>query len=52
VSLGQIKRNGQGGRAMAIAGIVCGWLALAVGLVFIVAIAFFISQADSSSYYN
>jgi hypothetical protein len=46
VSLGQIKRNREGGRGMAIAGIVMGWIGTAVTILFVILI---IAAAASSS---
>jgi len=39
VALGQIKKNGEAGSGMAIAGIIIGWLSFAGGLLFFFAFA-------------
>ena len=48
VALGQIKRTGQGGRGLAIGGIVTGWAVTGLWLIFVVVIA----VASRTSYYG
>lgn len=38
VALGQIKRSGQGGRGMALAGVIVGWIALALSVLLLIAV--------------
>jgi hypothetical protein len=49
VSLHQMRSSGQGGRGMAIAGLVLGYLGLAVLIVVIIAVSVAASNAPSGS---
>ena len=48
VALGQIKRSGQGGRGLAIAGLVLGYVGMAVLVVFIIIGIGLAASSDSS----
>ncbi|AXA96001.1 DUF4190 domain-containing protein [Microbacterium sp. PM5] len=52
ISLNQIKRTGEGGRAMALAGVIVGWVGTAISLLIIGFFVFFIilGAAASSRY--
>ena len=49
VSLGQIKRTGESGRGLAIAGLVVGYLCLAAFVAFLALIVFVANEADTTS---
>ncbi len=50
VALGQIRQRHEGGRGMAIAGIVLGWVGVVTGILFGVLIAFAASHPNSTSF--
>jgi hypothetical protein len=47
VSLRQISERGEGGRGMGLAGIICGWIAVALGIVFFALLIFAANQANN-----
>jgi hypothetical protein len=49
IALGQIKRTGEKGRGMAIAGVIVGWVAIGFGVLIIIAIALFTTIGGVSS---
>jgi hypothetical protein len=49
IALGQIKKQHEGGRGIAIAGIVLGWVGVATGILFVVLIAVATTNHGSSS---
>ncbi|MGD0378799.1 MAG: DUF4190 domain-containing protein [Acidimicrobiales bacterium] len=50
VALGQIKQRNEGGRGMAIAGVVLGWVGIVTGVLFGILIAFAASHTNSGSF--
>ncbi|GAA5030266.1 DUF4190 domain-containing protein [Microbacterium fluvii] len=53
MSLSQLKTSGEGGRGMALAGVIIGWVSLALGVLFVIlAFALFIPLAIAGSTYS
>ncbi|WP_255447673.1 DUF4190 domain-containing protein, partial [Schumannella sp. 10F1B-5-1] len=53
IALNQIKRTGEGGRGLALAGLIIGYVGIAVGVIyFAIVIIAIIAGASSSSYYD
>lgn len=52
ISLGQIKRTGDNGRGMALAGLICGYVFTAFWLLYIIFIIVIIAAAGASGGYN
>lgn len=52
ISLGQIKRTGENGRGLALAGLICGYVFTAIGLLYIIFIIVLISAGAMSGGYN
>lgn len=53
IALNQIKRTGEGGRGLALAGLILGYVGIAFGVIYIVVIIIIaIAGASSASYYD
>ncbi|MDQ1128436.1 hypothetical protein QE381_000564 [Microbacterium sp. SORGH_AS 888] len=52
IALGQIKRTGEQGRGLAIAGLVIGYIAIAFWVIYIIALIVIAITVGSSSYYS
>jgi len=53
IALGQIKRTGEGGRGLALAGLIIGYAGIAFGLIYIVILIIIgIAGASSAAYYD
>ena len=52
ISLGQIKRTGEGGRGMALAGVIIGWAGVALLLLGVLFLFFVVAVSSGSSQYS
>ncbi|MCT9819991.1 DUF4190 domain-containing protein [Microbacterium sp. W1N] len=52
IALGRIKRTGEGGRGMALAGVIVGWVGIGLGVLGILAFAMFFAVGSSYGSYS
>ena len=52
IALGQIKRTGEGGRGMALAGVIIGWAGVALLLLGVLFLFFVVAVSSGSSHYS